>query len=178
MAEQNLNQGIELHSKAQALSVAFPFDAQRRRYHRSLSLPLRYSSRVHQRQLVAPPPIAQDPLSLFPTLHLRGVRKQQNYPPSAVALPRGAHSVFLFSAFSLTSIPSPLIPRNPFPTISSTPPLPPLFAVEAAAFRNASTSRGTKGKDWWCKMSPLCQHERAYMSMFFKLQCESSSSVP
>lgn len=66
----------------------------------------------------------------------------------------------------------PSFPVTPFPR-SRAHHLFRRFAVEAAAFRNASTSRGTKGKGWWCKMSPLCRRERAYTSMFFELRCES-----
>lgn len=121
-------------------------------------------------------------LLLFPLLHW--VRKQQNYPRAwhcrvarippfsiflsslfpSLSLPPSSLFSSLFLSFSLTT----LFPAIPFP---DTPPLPPLFAVEAAAFWNASTSRGTKGKGWRCKMSPLCRRERAYTSMFFELRC-------
>lgn len=127
MAEQNLNQGIELHSKAQALSL-LPFPSTRRGA--ATIAPFAFLSRTPpvftNANSSCHPPMAQDPLSLLSTLLLRGVRKQQNYPPSVVALPLPPRGIPpSFSPLSLL-LPSPFIPRNPFPTISSTPPLPPL----------------------------------------------------
>lgn len=62
-----------------------------------------------------------------------------------VALPRGAHFIFPFlrsHSLSLTLSFSSL--HLPFSAL----PLPPLFAVEDAAFQIVSASRGTKGKGW------------------------------
>lgn len=85
-----------------------------------------------------------------------------------MALPRGAHSAsFLFSAFSYYS----LLPRlTPFPALGR-PTSSAVVRGRSCRFSKCKYQpQETKGKGWRCKMSPLCQYERAYTSMFFKLR--------
>lgn len=109
MAEQNLNRGIELHSKAQALSVAFPLSGRGAAAAFPPSVPSVFTNSVFTML-----PHGSD-LLLFPLL--RWVRKQQNYP-------RAWHyRVARIPPFSLFPPPPSLslffsyclVPCNPFP---------------------------------------------------------------
>lgn len=162
MAEQNLNRGIELHSKALALSVALPLGCRgaATAFPSSLSLSLRII-RVHQLAMPSYGPV-------WPSSQ-GWVRKQQNY--SRALWHHRVHFIFPFlrsrsrSLFLLLYLFLSCISLFLF-----------LFVVEAAAFQIVSASRETKGKGWRCKMSPLYRHERAYMSMIFELRYEPSVS--
>lgn len=87
MAEQNLNRGIELHSKAQALSVAFPLGGRGATFPPSIPSVFTSSPCTPRFWSSPVPPLALD--------------LQTTKLPPSVALPRGAHSALPFLSFFL-----------------------------------------------------------------------------